>query len=85
MTDLKGATSPGDVALYPHSAGELAARWNAMGRDAREDFVRLIVENARKAHDCWALAHVPGDTIRERERAAWEMGRARGRAEGRRE
>ena len=81
ITDLKGATSPGNPALWPASSGEFAARWNAMGREAREDLVRLIVESARKAHDCWALAHVPAESIRERERAAWEMGRARGLAE----
>lgn len=83
MSDLHGATSPGRPELMPHSPGEFAARWNAMGPGARHDLVTLIVANARKAHDCWALAHVPGDTIRERERAAWEMGRARGLAEAR--
>lgn len=85
MSDLKGATAPGSPALWPASAGEFAARWNLMGFDARNDLVALIVANARRAHDCWALAHVPSDTIRERERAAWEMGRARGLAEGRRD
>lgn len=64
LTDLRGATTPGDPGMWPHSPGELAARWNAMGHSARADFVAVMVANATAAHGCWVSQHVPGDVVR---------------------
>lgn len=55
MSDLEGATSPGDPAAYPSTPGEFAARWNAMPEDVRATFVRGLAAESEKAQLCRLL------------------------------
>lgn len=57
MTELDGATTPGEPNTHPANAGEFAARWNALTPEERDQRARAIVADSETAIRCFMYRH----------------------------